>query len=471
MGKNIKRYIFFSLDGDTFPLAYKLQQEGEDVLVCQIQDAAVLGTQNWAAHKEEPEVRRRRLSLYDGMLKKIPLNAAMSQMQAIKNKNECFVIFGDNFLFKISERVMAMGFDNGLLPTLKDHEREKDRAKAKDFVKNNYPGLKVSESKVFSKTDEAIKFIQESDEFWVVKSDGNFGETIVPDKDDLEMAKKQVVGELQKGKHLYDKGKLILEPKIMNAIEFSPQMEFYDGEAVCSFVEFETRMFGSGDIGDQTGGNENLLIQTNLDAPINEIAFPEAMRTIAKEHRGLFIAEAGILSDGKDFYFTEFQADRWGWGGVFSEMSMSEGKDGKISNYFESHVMRENPFQHKFGSSLALYTIRSDKKVVALNQEGLSINIKEGLEKDVFLWQCKIEQIGKEKQLVNVGYREFDDSPLGYVVGRGNTMESAVESIYKTLKGVSMKGIYARPKFDFLSTDYVSSIPNRLEFLEKKKLL
>jgi phosphoribosylamine-glycine ligase len=366
---------------------------------------------------------------------------------------------------------MAMGFDNGLLPTMKDHEREKDRKKSKEFVKKNYPGLKVSESKEFSKTDEAIKFIQESDEFWVVKSDGNFGETIVPDKDDLEMAREQVVGELQKGKSLYDKGKLILEPKIMNAIEFSPQMEFYDGEPVCSHVEFETRMFGSGDIGDQTGGNENLLIQTDLDAPINEIAFPEAMRTIAREHRGLFIAEAGILSDGKDLYFTEFQANRWGWGGVFSEMSMSEGKDGKISNYFESHVMRENPFQHKFGSSLALYTIRSDKKFPALNQEGLSINLKKGVEKDVFLWQCKMEQRGKEKQLVNVGYRELDDSPLGYVVGRGETMEDAVERIYETLKGVSMKGMYFRPREDFLSKDYVSAIPNRLNFLQDKKLI
>ena len=471
MANKIKQYIFINFDGDTFPIAYKLQEEGENVLVCQIDDPKILGTETWVTHKEPPEVKRRRMSLYDGMLKKIPYAAMMYKMAAIKNKNDCFVITGHSSLYKISERIEKMGFTNGIFPNAEDYEREKDRKKSKEFVKKNYPDLKVLESKEFKGVDETIKFIEESDQFWVVKSDGNMGETIVPDRDDLEMAKKQIVSELTHYKSSYDKGKLILEPKIMNAIEFSPEIVWYDGEPVYSQVELETRMFGSADIGDQTGGNENLIMNTDLEAKINKVAFPEAMRAIARKRRGMFITECGILSDGKDLYFTEFCANRWGWGGVFSELSGSENKKGEISNYFESIVERENPYQYKFGSSLAVYTIRSDQKFAGLNQEDLSINIKKGNEKDFFIMQCKLKQIGKEKQLVNVGYREFDSAPLGYVVGRGDTMESATKSIYKTLKGVSLKGLYYRPKFDWMSEDYVSSIPNRMKFLEKEKLI
>ena len=305
----------------------------------------------------------------------------------------------------------------------------------------------------------------------MVKSDGNHGETIVPDKDDLEMARHQVISELTHYKSSYDKGKLILEPKIMNAIEFSPQMVWYDGEPVYSEVELETRMFGGADIGDQTGGNQNIVIQTELGAKINEIAFPEAIHRTARKRRGIYISDAGILSDGKNFYFTEFAGNRHGWPGIFSELSASMEKGDEVSNYFEAIVMRENPYKYKFGACISTYSIRSDEKFPMLNKEDLSINIKRGCEKDFFLLQAKMKQAGKEKELVNVGYREYDSSPLGVAVGRGDTMEEAVDGVYKTLKGVSMKGLYYRSKEDFLSTDYVSSIPNRLKFLEKEGLI
>ena len=459
----ITKYCIFTLDGDLFPVAYSLIQEGKDVLVCQIDNPNLLGTDTWLSQKEDPEVRRRRLSLYDGMLEKLSLPKMYSKMIGIKDKDNCFVIFGHNSLYKISDRVRKMGFNTGLFPNEDDYIREQERQKSKDFVKKYYPGLKVAETKEFSNVDEVIKFVEESDKFWVVKSDGNHGETIVPDRDDLELAKQQIKSELTNSKNAYNQGKLILEQKIMNAIEFAPQMIWYNGKPVCSEVEIETRMFGSGDIGDQTGGNENVVIPTMVDDKINEIAFPQIMHDIAKKHVGMFIADAGILSDGKDLYFTEFAGSRWGWGGIFSELSAA----GSCDDYFQAIVEGEDPYRFDFGVGLAVYSIRSDSKFPMLNQEGLSIFIKDESRSNFFIMQCKM----KKDQLVNVGYREFDSEPLGYVVGRGDTLQEAVKEIYDTLQGISMKGIFYRPYEDFLSEAYTSSVVNRIKFLEKENLI
>ena len=287
----------------------------------------------------------------------------------------------------------------------------------------------------------------------------------------MELAKQQIKSELTSYKSSYDKGKLILEPKIMDAVEFAPQMIWYDGEPVCSEIEIETRMFGSGDIGDQTGGNENLIIRTELDDKINEIAFPKEMHDIAKKHKGMFIADAGILSDGKDFYFTEFAGNRWGWGGIFSELSAAKSKDTMVHNYFQSIVDGKEPYKFAYGTGLAVYSVRSDDKYPMLNQDKLSIHIKDSSMKNFFPGQIKMRRTEAGKQIVNVGYREFDSAPLGYVVGRGNTIEDAVEMIYKALKGISMKGLYYRNQEDFLSTSYTSSILNRVDFLKEKRLI
>jgi phosphoribosylamine-glycine ligase len=185
----------------------------------------------------------------------------------------------------------------------------------------------------------------------------------------------------------------------------------------------------------------------------------------------MFIADAGILSDGKKLYFTEFAGCRWGYWGLASELSASETKDGMIANYFQSIVNGKNPYQFNYGAGLAVYSVRSDKKFPDMNQEGLSLFIKDESKEDFLPIQVKEEKQGKDAQIVNVGYREYDSSPMGVVMGRGDTIEEAVEIIYKALKGISLKGMYYRPKFDFLSTDYVSSVMNRVKFLQEKRLI
>ncbi len=464
------QYIFITYDGYPFPIAKRLMDEGNKVYVSQIEGAEELGVDSGLSDAEDKEANRRRLSLYDGIIKKIPLKRLLKAMENMENKDDYFVIFDFNNLYKIADRVRGMGYTKGIFPNKSDFEREKNRQKSKEFVRENCPGLKVSETKEFNSVEETIKFIMESDGFWVVKSEGNFGETLVPDGDNLGVAREQIISCLEAGEEDYNKSKIIIERKIMKAYEFAPEMVFWNGEPIYSEIEFETRMLGSNDIGLQTGGNQNLIMQTNLNDPINELAFPQAIRDIAKEHVGMFIADAGILSDGNDYYFSEFAGNRWGWGGIFSELSMSRDGDRVVSNYFESVSRGENPYKHRFGSCLAIYNLEPDSNNAGMYKEGRVVVLDSKKAPNLYPYQIR-KEVGENElnsRIVNVGYT---NSLFAYVVGYGDSINEAVDELYESVEGIALKGMYYRPKCDMISTGYRSSIINRYNFVVDKGLI
>lgn len=456
------KFIIFSFDGGIFPVAKKLQDEGNEVYVCQIVKASEIGEESWVS-EEDGECMKRRLSLYDGMLEKWSLDKMMD-FATEQNPEDFFVIFDYNNLFHIAEKFLEMGYGNGIFPTKYDYEMEKDRDAAKSFLKKNYPDIKLKQVKTFSKVEDAIKFIQESDKIWVAKSDGNFAETLVPDKDNLELSKKQIIGSLNADKSEWEKSSITLEEKIVDPIEFTPQMAFYNGKPIYSQVEIETRMIGCLDIGAQTGGNENLILKTKLDSLINKICFPPIVHEEAKKRKGLYLRDAGILSDGKDLYFTEFAGNRWGWGGIFSELSACMDDKGSITPYFEKLIEEKDPYNYQFGVGLALYTLYPDDKHPGLPEGDTPMTIQNG--KDFFMVQVK----KLKNKLVNVGYRWFGSAPMGYVIGRGNEIEDAVDNLYDNLDGFSFKGVYYRPKSDFLSWEISKCILRRYDFLQSRYL-
>jgi hypothetical protein len=167
-------------------------------------------------------------------------------------------------------------------------------------------------------------------------------------------------------------------------------------------------------------------------------------------------------------YFVEFAGNRWGWGGIFSEMSAA--MDGKeIGQYFTDVKNGVNPYMYKYGTSLALYTLEADPKFVNLPQGDVQIDIKEGAEDNFFIVQTK--QNKTKDGLVTVGYRWFGNSPIGYVTGRGDTIDEAVGSLYQNLENFSLKGVYYRPKSDFLSMENCKCVLRRLQFLKDKELI
>lgn len=464
-------YIFFTFDGGILPVAERLKREGNSVHVCQIENTDDVGVKTWitSEHEKKPEVRRRRMSIYSGLLKKTPLRVMMGNLARLskEQRDRCFVVFDHNTLYKISEKVLAMGYEKGLMPTKEDYDREHDRKKAKEFVHKNYPGISRNEQKEFKSIDELLKFILSTKDVWVVKSDGNFGETVVPGSNDPATSQAEVKDALTLEKADYSKGKLIAERKIPDAIEFAPEMVFWNGKYVYSQVELETRMFGAEDLGPQTGGNQNVVIATREDDPVNQLAFPPAARALAKGRKGMFILDAGILSDGERYYFTEYAGDRWGWGGVFSEMAAAADGGKTCTNYFESVMAGRSPYRHDVGASLAVYNLKADTKFPGLGEDGKLVIISEKGWENSALCQVKLEN----GRLATVGYCDYDIGPLGYMTGRGNSLREAVESVFKNLKELHIKGMYYRPKSDFLSDNYISSIKRRYDFLVSRKLI
>ena len=460
------KYLIVTYDGASLPIAHRLMLECLDVRVCQIADPSVLKVKSWITDKEHPEVRRRRLSIYDNILEKEPLPKFLNSVRGLPNKDDYFVLCDYNTLFPVAEQLLKAGFTKGLFPTEDDYDREKNRDDAKAFVKKHYKHLKLKETITCSSVKDAVARLKSSNKVWVAKSEGNMGETIVPSARDPKMAREQTIDELLCHQKDYNKADIILEEKIVDPIEFCPAIYFWDGEPVYSQVEIETRMLGGADIGPQTGGNQNVVIQTKLDDKINKMFFPPIVYELAKERKGLFIFDAGILSDGKGYYFIEYAGNRWGWGGVFSEISAAETRRAMAGPYFEALATGHSPYSYRIGSSVAFYQLENDSKHASLCKDGTGINVRSV--DNVFLGQVRLD---KEAGLVSVGYRCYDSAPVGYAVGRGNTIQKAADSVYKTLEDVSFKGIYYRSKEDFLSFEYSSSIPVRYQFLLDKGLI
>lgn len=466
-------YIFITYDGAPFPIAKQLMDEGNQVLVSMVNSPKDLGVESGLSAEGSSEEKRRRLSIYDGILNKIPLEQLFAMMEKIPNKDDWFVFFDYNNLYKLSDRALKMGFTKGLFPNKEDFDREKDRNAAKAFVKKHYTKLKVAETTGFKKIDDAIKFLNEKGGFFALKSDGNYVDTVVPLTNNEDFARDELIFQLQKNKTEYEKG-FTLEQKIIDPIEVAPQIVFWDGVPVYSHLDMETRMIGPNDVGFQTGGNQNILMATNLDDPINKMAFPPIVYELAKNRKGMFLFDAGILFDEKgDAYFTEFAGNRFGWGGAFSEISMARKGERVASEYFEAISQGKNPQKFKFGSTLTIYNMQPDKEYANMFKEGMPLQWDPAVDKYWNPYLVRKEVVGNEKEEnkrsidMNVGLYNM----LGYATGCGNTFKEAVDKLYEMLVDkVYMGGMYYRSKNDFLASDYPTAITNRINFLLKKGL-
>jgi phosphoribosylamine-glycine ligase len=460
----IKHFVFIAHDCYPLPLAYHLLSEGYDVTVGVITSYAQLHT--GTTLNETPQERKQRLSNHNGMLTKESLDSVFAKLRKVpaKERDGYFFFFDYSDMYKISEAILKMGFKNGLFPTEYYYKMEKERDKAKEFVKKNYDKVKVADSFSLKRIEEGIKLIEKSDDQYVLKSNGNLGKTVVPQFDDMDVYRKLLIDTLTKYKKEYEKQGYTLEVKIKDCIEVTPIMVFYDGDPVYTIVEFENKEFGAGNVGAQKGGNQALSIRTKLEAEINEIAFPPAIYELAKKQPGLSIFDAGLLYDGKDFWFTEFCAMRYGWDGILSELVMRD--DGKpfVGKYFEDITEKKSPLVNKYGVSIRLFNYEGNSEETKEPKDDLPVMWDEDIEDNLFLY--RVEKKGED--IFAIGGQDF----FGAVTAGANRLDNAIKWAYENVGDVYFEKLYYRPEFDFRSRDYKSSIMNRLDaikpFLEVK---
>jgi hypothetical protein len=457
-------YIFITRDFHPLPIADRLLDDGKKVIIGMVQ-------------KEEDENTPKgksdsRLSLYEGILDIKSADDVIEWMKTIKNKDEWFVMFDYGDLWEYSEKALKMGFRKGVFPTEESYNLEKDRQAGKDFAKKNYPDLKVAEVAEFHRVDDALKFLEENpDKIFVLKSEGSNAETVVPETTDPELARRQISGALKTEAKGYERGGFTLEEKIKKPIEITPVMVFWDGVPLFSLVELENKPIGSGNIGRLTGGCQDLCIQTRLDCELNKIAFPPIIYDMAKKQPGISIFDAGLLFDGNDFYFTEFCATRWGFDGLFSEIAMCGDKKGRgsVVRHFDLISKGKNPLNWKFGVSVRLFQTEPNGKEPDMYEGEYTMDWLDEVSDQLFFYCLKkVKSEGdEEERFVSVGY----DKDVGCATGAADNIEAAVRMAYQALEGFVMTGAYYRPKFDFLSRAYFTSIMNRYDWLINSELL
>src|SRR6185295_5257935 len=260
------KYVLITKGWDGLPIFYHLQEEGGDVIVGQIQDDEELKIEH---DKEEAEDKKQRLSQYEGMMKKYPARKVVDALKKIKDKDSYFIFCDQNNLFTYAEELLKAGFTKGLFPLKDDFDFEKDREQAMEFVKKHYPDVKLIPFQIAKTVDEAKKLVEESETPMVIQSKGDFVPTICP-PDDVEQNKAQILSALDKYAKDYAQGEIVLKQKLIQPVEVTPEIVFWNGEPCFTNVDIETKNIGDGENnGNQVGCGTNLVIATEMDDEIN----------------------------------------------------------------------------------------------------------------------------------------------------------------------------------------------------------
>ncbi len=449
------KYVFITFSGLSLPVAYKLQLEGNEVIVGQIENIKdyVMEEESRRA-TESDEARERRLKLFKNMLKMQPAEQVVDLLRNAKNPKEYFVFFEENNLYRWADKVRDLDVE-GNFPTKEDYLFEVDREYAKNFVKQHYQRLHTPEVRDFSKVADAINFLKDTDDIWVLKGKHDRARTYVPTMNDVALARGQIIEMLNNFPNDYERMGFILELFIPSIIEFTPEKIYYDGVPLCTTMNVENKSFGSGNISIQTGCAEDLIFPTEMEDKINKICFPPIIDEMAKQHKGLFIWDASILVSKREgkMYFGEFCSNRPGYNSLFTELALA----GSVTRYFEKLIRKESPFTlGTVATSVRLFNLNRDEDTeqVAAN---MTIDYRAEIEKDLWLWDVRKNQRGK---LVTVG----SDWNLAIITGAGKSIDEAVGKMYRNVDGFAFVGAYYRSKDDYLSLDYPSSIINRLNY-------
>ena len=452
------RYVIFTFSGEGLGLAEQLQSEGQSVTVAQISnlDDILLTEEKEGVKPEDPKKKKARLSMYDGCVAKYDADKVVAMLLKVKNPKDYFLMFDFNQNFKYAEQLKGKGF-NGNFPTAEDRKFEVDRDYAKDFVKKNYPDVKVGEKHEFKTIDEGKEFLAETDEIWVLKpyNDNTEAKTKVPDSKDPEEAKKELITCLETYQKGFESEGYCIELLIPDALELTPERVYYNGKLLYSVCDIELKRLGS-ESGPMTGCSADLVYPLDSGCELCEIAFPPIVDKMAKEHEGWFFWDISLLinpHNGK-FYMGEFCPNRPGYNSFYNELRLC----GSATDYFENMVEGKNPMKgsKEYGASVRMFIIKESGV-----KPDVGITLDESKMDDLWFMDMKKE----DEKMVTAGYI-WD---VAIATGQGDTIEEAAKAAYDNAAGVQFDNKYQRQLFDYLSEE-PDSLKKRYDYGKEKGL-
>jgi hypothetical protein len=445
----------FTIDGNGTPLAHHLQNEGEEVYVGFIRSWKTLGVEC----DENAEGQKRRLALFNGMFNyKMSSNELISYLLAQKNKKEWRIFCDFNYQFSIADILRKAGF-TGLFPTEQDASYEKDRKKAKDLVKRRFEMLTIGDYTEFSKVQEGIKFLNQNKEtLYVLKGFNEFAGTVVPYSNDIDINRAFLINALNTHRKDYEKDGYILEEKIPDLIEFTPEAIAFDGKLVGVSVDIEHKLLGSRS-GSQTGCTLDTVFWIDEKTKCYEW-FLKPLEDMMFRQNQMTIWDASVLyspSRGK-YFFGEFCFNRPGYDSVFTEVSTL----GKTLKFFD-RIWSGKPLYVKgitkpFASAVRVFNLVPSNTHSGLTTSG-DLVITNTENPDIWLWD--VEE--KNGELFTVGY----DKNMCIVTGSGETFEESVDAAYENLKEVHFDAGYHLEAHDALDAENPQSLLSRYNALKK----
>lgn len=469
------KYILFSYENVMAgSIAYQLQREGAVVNFAEVKDVFETLTDEEQKHhtSSHSEYDDRRLTLFEGIINKMDADKVLAVCEDLPNKDDYFIFTDKNDCFRYTEKLLKMGFTKGTFPTQEDRLLEVERDKAKEIVKQHYPGVKVKDYKTFKTIDEGIQYITEAQDAYVLKSLGDSGETVVPKTCDLEINKKEIIAALTNNKKDYEEGGFLLEQKIMDGAEITPEAFFWNGEMVFCDMDLEVKTTGGQESGGNVGCGLNIIIRTDPQDKVNKIAFPPYVLEQMKDKPGMRMIDIAMIIDPKDgqLYFLEFCPNRVGWDSFPTQCTMAGG----ASKFFEYVVKGENPLKTLYGTAARMFNDTLDKD--RYPAEGIGMIWKEEIDEYVYPYDIKAPKIEKKKD-------EEEKEPIKKFVTAGAVRDaavltcaydgllSAIKMVYDYVKQFSLKDMQYRSQDDFLSFSYPQAILNRLDYLLKLGLI
>ncbi len=446
------RVVVFTFEGYGLPVAYHLQREGHDVVVAQVEDhASVLSELERNVAPESDVERDRRMSLYDGLLEKQPAEKVCAQLERAKDR-DAYLYFDLNHLFRYSERLAPLGYP-GNYPTLDDYTLEIDRERAKNFVVEHYPQIRVGENHRFRKAEEARAFLADSEELWVLKGLEEDARTVVPVVEDVDLAREQILDTLFQFREEYESAGFLLERRIPAMLEFTPQRVYVDGVPVATLMVLENKALGAGNVGPLTDCAQDLTWLIDPEDRIAKMAFPPIVDEMARNHRGVFYWDASLLIDGRSgkIYFGEFCANRPGYNALYNQIGLA----GSAGTYFGDLAKKVDPFPDgHVGVAVRIFNLHRD--VESLPLAGATVDFRPRAERDLWLTDVRCAR----SRFVTAGSKDT----LGVATGSGRSVAEAARQAHRAIGDLSSDGALYRPMFDLLTRDYKTSILNRIDY-------
>jgi hypothetical protein len=448
------KYICLTYDGHGLPVFYKLLQEGNDVIVGQAKKLEHMP-------KEEEELMKRRLSLYDGMIEKIDADELIEKMRK-ENPEDWFVICDFNYVYPYAEKLKKMGF-KGLLPTREDFEFEEDRNKAKEYVFRKYDIFSDQDIQEFDNIKEALNFLKKSEKIYGIKGFNPESPTYFPMSNDKQVAYDELEDIMLNNQKLYESEGFILEEKIEDLLEFTPEIIVNSSEIVGMNINIENKPIGAGNIGFLTGDAASFIFWIDKNEPafqkLYDLFFKPSMDRWARENEMVVWNASVLYSPSRDkFYFGEYCSNRFGYSSLFDELSTFNS----VSEYFERIMNNQYLFDKdvkSFGNSIRIFNEIRDRNFKYLFMKDARI-ITDAKNPNVWLWDV-YEKNGK---LYTAGY----DHNLAVITYSGDNWKEnfyIIDSMLSDGKTFVFPGMIYRRAFDLTRNDYPQNFEERIRFV------